>query len=398
MNFNEAFEKYRANTASEEEIRFVEAEIEKNRLIGDYLEEQSGFALPQTLPPMQADGDWKRIRRAVKRRSIVLVTSSVAILLALLLAFQFVGLPLLNKLYYDPTTHRYNEFIGDFELYLMVYTNLHFPGLHQLNSSSKNTGIGKYSLSLPRYDSLTGSGSEKIFSGSITRGKLSLPEDFWRGYPYANSFSYGDSSVSPPSGEDLRSMLGYLKTLPDYLRAEVYLSFDRDLTALELAGLLQKYPDTAFVWLAIRSVEPGQQLHPAIGFGPTGLMVYLDEINESYPDFQIHGAIDNIPDTSALAALYESHFQAMLKFQLDHPDIAQARERAGAANALELHRLYYQGVSQYIKQNGLNSYGVVMVGSCAEIVKLAAENPFICEIQLRNLALNTSPPEEPETP
>ena len=393
MNFNEAFEKYRANTASEEEIRFVEAEIEKNRLIGDYLEEKSSFSLPQTLPPVQADGDWKRIRRAVKRRSIVLVTSSVAILLALLLAFQFVGKPLLNKLYYDPTTHRYNEFIGDFELYLMVYTNLHFPGLYQMNSSSKNTGIGKYSLSLPRYDVL--SGSEKILSGSITRGNLSLPEEFWRGYPYANSFSYGDSYVSSPSKEDLSNMLGYLKTLPDYLRAEVYLSFDRDLTALELAGLLQKYPDTAFVWLAIRSVEQGRQLHPTIGFEPTGLMVHLDDINESYPDFQIFGALDNITDTSALAALYESHFQAMLKFQLDHPDIAQVREWESEANALEQHRLYYQGVSQYIRENGLNSYGVVMVGSCAEIVKLAEENPFICEIQLRKLALDTSPPEDP---
>ena len=398
MNFNEAFEKYRASSASEEEIRFVEAEIEKNRLIGDYLEEQSGFALPETLPPMQENGDWKRIRRAVKRRSIVLVSSSVAILLALLLAFQFVGRPLLNKLYYDPTIHSYNEFVGDFELSLAVYTSLHLPGLYQLNSFTKNTGIGKYSFSLPRYDML--SGSEKILSGSITRGKLSLPQEFWQGYPYANSFSYGDPYVHPPSEETLHSMLGYLKTLPDYLHAEVHISFDRDLTALELAELLQKYPDTGFVWLAVRAVEPEHQLRPAIGLKPNGsTAIVLDKINESYPNFQIFDALEEVTDASDLAALYESHFQALLKFQLDHPDIARAPERAqtriNEESALEQHQRYYQGISQYIKENGLNSYGVVVVGSCAEIVKLAEENPFICEIQLRKLALDTSPPEDP---
>ena len=39
MKFHELLERYKNNTATEEEIRLVEEELEKNELINDYLSE-----------------------------------------------------------------------------------------------------------------------------------------------------------------------------------------------------------------------------------------------------------------------------------------------------------------------------------------------------------------------
>ena len=51
MTFKEAMEHYRAGTASTEERKLVEQELEKNQLIAEYLDEQWDDRITAPPPP-----------------------------------------------------------------------------------------------------------------------------------------------------------------------------------------------------------------------------------------------------------------------------------------------------------------------------------------------------------
>ena len=59
MNFEEAFARYQAHTATAEETALVERELEKFRLLEDYLAARELPDLPETLP-YGTESLWKR--------------------------------------------------------------------------------------------------------------------------------------------------------------------------------------------------------------------------------------------------------------------------------------------------------------------------------------------------
>ena len=99
MNFETAFAHYQAHTATAEETALVERELEKYRLIEDYLAEQELPELPEDAAAA-ASAETKAVKRRLNRRTRNIVLISTAAVLAVVLLLQLVVSPLLNRRVY----------------------------------------------------------------------------------------------------------------------------------------------------------------------------------------------------------------------------------------------------------------------------------------------------------
>ncbi|MCT8136840.1 hypothetical protein H1D32_03150 [Anaerobacillus sp. CMMVII] len=185
MNFRELLEKYQNETATEEEKRIVEDELEKNRVIKEYLDivdenESLNFKFEE-----ENFDDMKQIRKEVRKKKATVILSSVALVFILLAGFRFILTPVLNSFYYNPNQNSYSDYSIDLGAKLATYTELHFPTIVTNGVNASSTGIGSYSFSLKQYDTFKG---ELIgISGDIKRSRLTVDEAFWK-YPPLNLF------------------------------------------------------------------------------------------------------------------------------------------------------------------------------------------------------------------
>ena len=163
----------------------------------------------------------------------------------------------------------------------------------------------------------------------------------------ANAFTRGVSySDAELQKENLPDTVAYLKTLPDYVNVKAALSFQKDLSMEELAALQMKDQNSLpILWVAVRNAnyyrnaEIGTettdssadvtratvqmndsfpaQLLPQVGFEPNGTGIYFEQINNSYPNFELSPHLSDT-DSKKNGALYESHFQTLLQVMADH--------------------------------------------------------------------------------
>ena len=124
MKFEELLKKYKDGTATPEECAAVEEELEKVRLIEEFLAEEDA---PLPLPEVAAAGEVKAVQRTIKRRTRSTTLAVVAGVLALLLLLQFVLLPLLNRRIYDREDYEVSEGFSEYRMTMDVFTQLFLP-------------------------------------------------------------------------------------------------------------------------------------------------------------------------------------------------------------------------------------------------------------------------------
>ena len=88
------------------------------------------------------------------------------------------------------------------------------------------------------------------------------------------------------------------------------------------------------------------------------------------------------------AALYASHFKAMLRFQLDHLDFLKAIDKDFG------YQQYYNSVLEYVEENGVKTYGLLLMGSPKDLLAFC-KNDFVCKIMLDDMAFSRWPQAEP---
>ena len=99
MDFETAFAHYQSSTATAEETALVERELEKYRLIEDYLAEQELPELPEDAAAA-ASAETKAVKRRLNRRTRNTVVITAAAVLAVVLLLLLVVSPLLNRRVY----------------------------------------------------------------------------------------------------------------------------------------------------------------------------------------------------------------------------------------------------------------------------------------------------------
>ncbi|MCT8136841.1 anti sigma factor C-terminal domain-containing protein [Anaerobacillus sp. CMMVII] len=171
-----------------------------------------------------------------------------------------------------------------------------------------------------------------------------------------------------------------LKSLPTFSYIKAYISFDRDLSMGEIAELVNKTGDSGLyiAWVGIRNSEKDIQRLPLIGFEPTGTGPVFNKINEEYPHYEISEYMS--ASNTVNENLYENHFRDLIQFQLDHLDFFNMIDQRHFNE-------YYQSVKDYINQNGIYSYGIVVQGYPESILHLTNQVERFSDIYVEDIKM-----------
>ena len=354
MTFKEAMEHYRAGTATEEQRQLVEEELEKSKLIAEYLDAQWE---EEAIIPAGSVEEMKQVRKSLRKRNVLIVLTSLVLVAALALATVFAGIPAAESRYWDPAQNSYGmTHYNDLELMLAAYAELFCPDVNLIGATSDKTGFAKYDITLQYWDANKGGDSRYVF-GTIDKGVLDIPQGVLR-HCSVNIF---DRATYPfyPAGENWKeNVTKKLEQLPEYVTVTAAVSFPEDKSMEELLEFRSSLERGYVGWVGIRTAPESEQLLPLCGMNPFVGGVIRTKINDYYPCFDLKQGYCTPESLSA-------HFQSLLQLSAD-----QVRAGTGIDERYTIHESFYTQVLKYVAENGVYSYGCYVCASPAAILKL----------------------------
>ena len=296
----------------------------------------------------------KAIRKRLHRRSLSIILISVLLAAGILLGTIFVVMPAIEKSYWDPKESSYgSQFSEDLELTLAAYGELFTDDVNITSVWAERTGFASHNLTIQYSDTALGGDSLYTY-GTLAKGNLSLPMDFMRTIS-SNIFERGSYPEYPLDEEVKESVRDRLEALPDYTRVYVAASFPEDLTMEELLHFQSTLKNGTIGWIGIRNSEVDKQRLPLCGMTPFSGGILWENINDSYPYFNIKGE-------ERTAESLAQHFKSLLKYSIDREteDKGVGREPVS----------YYNEVLEYVEENGVNCYGCYLAASPATVLEL----------------------------
>ena len=377
MTFRERLEKYKNHTATEEEKRMVEEELEKYEALTGYLLAED-FTPPEE--GQASPEEWEKIDRSMKRRNRRIVAAAVVLacfIMVLVFAFQ----PVISKvIWYDPTEADMQEFAYDIDCHLAVLTELTMPEVQVESVLPTEQGWGKYDLQIQQRDWSTG--GYTWLNGTVARGSIELNRNAYQ-YSSMNVFSRGTRPFVDVDGEHSvirtpQEAKAALAELPEYVRLEAYVSLGKDWTMEELEAFQREYDPQGYDmgWVGVRTSPEEQQLVPLMGFDAGGSGYVFNNVDEAYPFYEL-SMHEDVP----LAEAWENHFLALLQYSVDHGDF-YAR-----LNQSNNHGGICQMVQEYVTENGVRTYGFLYYGTPSEISKVL-EHPDVEGIYVSDARLD----------
>lgn len=379
MDFKTAMEHVRNGTATEEERRLVDSEVDKYLLITEHLDAQWEKEAP---PTPEAMPEMKQLHAKLRRRNVLLILTCLLLVAAIAAAAAAYISPKMeekqqeqvqqqvqhqledkektlaeeNAKYRNPDETTYPETLStDLNLILECYNELHLTHYRNIRvGSSTQTGIGTYQLSF--YCETWGNPTE-FFEGTLEKNVLTIPlgvnDRYSQFFPLQN-YIHTDYAASEYGKEDLESCRSYyfkyLPPLPDYVKITADIAFPEKLSMeqlLEFKALLESMgsdPDrpSVITWVGICN---GQTW--VCGMKPfthnTG-----EDPSEEYPylrDPQMCDSAENL----------EQHFKSLLKFSQDQIDLGREIVTNDETT------WYYDAALDYVEENGVYTYGCKIV-------------------------------------
>jgi len=374
MIFREAMEHYRAGICSDEERQLVETELEKSRLIADYLDEEWEMpALEKTAGAGEAE--LKKIKRNLHRRSAAIVAASVALAALILLGVLYLVLPAAERQYWNPAENSYDMPLAtDLEVDFRAYTEL-FTDAQTIDSVvAERTGFAAYSLRIQSFDSARGGSSSHSY-GSLVKDELSIPYDLLR-MGALNVFERASFPEYSLSEENKARIRQNLEALPEYVEVYAAISFTEDLSmeeVMEFGNHLREEEGGHVDLVGIRNSEEFVQRYPLCGMKPWSSGIVLEGINDDYPLFELKGQDHVTP------ADLEQHFRSLLTY---------SRDRAEAGRGVsEIPPSYYEEVLKYVEEYGIYSYGCYITASPGTVLELL-DSGMITQAWVKDARIN----------
>lgn len=161
--------------------------IEKSKSAGDSRNQQEDEFNRQFI---------KEIQRFIRRAFIKMGLAVGVVVLAVVLCAVFILPKVVSKFYYDP-----NEVAGKYEemtttrmeLDMSVYSELFLPGNHRDQVNAVSRGYGEYDIVIPQTSSWTGKFTS--VSGRLVRGKLTLYDNNVLSRPIMQFYIPGDETA-----------------------------------------------------------------------------------------------------------------------------------------------------------------------------------------------------------
>lgn len=370
MTFRELLEKYKNQTATPEERKQVEAELEKYNALTEYLLEQDVDMEGEDLAGQQEE--LQKIDRSMKKRGRRIIAIAVVIacvVMGALTAFQ----PAISKvIWYDPTERDFQQYSYDISCHLAVLAELTMPEVQMESVMITEKGWGQYDLQVQQRE--WSSGEYLWEDGTVTRGKIQLKSNVYQ-YSVINAFSRGTAEFGNSVMTESAKAKAALADLPEYLKMEAYVSLGKDWTMEELENFAAQQ-DGYLGWVGVRTSPEDQQFLPLMGFDADSSGYIWENVDAAYPFYEL-SMHEDVP----LAEAWEKHFLALLQYSIDHGDF-YAR-----LNQSNDHGSTCQMVQEYVTENGVKTYGFLYYGTPAEMRKLLenedVEGIDVTDYQLR---------------
>lgn len=353
MDFNELFIKYKNGTATDAEIEIVEAEIEKNKMINDYLAESLDDLF------IEENTDQLEIKEQVSKKLRKNVLYSVATIILLYIFANSVISPLIDSMYYNPKKVTQGESMNDITFDMIALTELTVPGYQFKTAIVDEKGYGSYDIILRRTNEF-GRHEERI--------PIQLNRDAREGF-FDYLFSYDletKLTEEAPLMFDYELPLGDLKSEHNY--ASVFITFNSPLSLSEATSYEQTYDQLRFQWM---SIEHGiERRNEKIGFQPVSSIrtSFGDSPDkELYPLFFLSDMYLNdkkayVSTADILAANYETHVKTLLNYMIDREKFVTVFDRNNTILKL------YEDTLSYIDENGLKVEGMLIYGDTTDLV------------------------------
>ena len=372
MTFKEAMEHYRAGTATQEQRQMVEEELEKSKLIAEYLDAQWEENVSIPAAPVE---EMKQVRKSLRKRNARIVFTSLVLVAALALATVYIGIPAAESRYWDPAQNSYGTaYCDDLELMLAAYTELFCPGINLVGATSSKTGFAKYDITLQYWDANQG-GDNRYAFGTIDKGVLSIPQGVLR-HCSVNIFDRATYPFYPASEDWKEKVTKKLEQMPEYVTVTAAISFPEDKSMEELLEFRSSLEHVFVGWVGIRTASEIEQLLPLCGMNPFAGGVIRSQINDHYPCFDLKGDYYT-PETLT------KHFQSLLQLSAD-----QVSAGTGIDERYTVHKSYYTQALEYVTENGVYSYGCYVSASPAAILALI-ESGAVSSVHIEDIWISS---------
>lgn len=417
MNFKELLQRYREGTATKEEELQVKKELEKYESIEEYFSEDlSDRFLQEELPNKDESKDDRKdenvpkekdlnIQKLVNRRLRKVILTSVVIVVLLYVSVFYGVSAIVNEMYYDPTAVTEAEESDhprtDYHFDMTAYVSLNMPG-HVISSFTPvlPEGFGNYELYYPLRNLFSRQSQNHTIN--VSRGDLTYAEggifkwenraDLWAGFEliqYPDRYEFEESEdVSAEEAQDYREQeterknnitLDYLEELNPLSYLSMHVVFEEDLSMMEFYKLSREHSSLDFKWVGIRTAPQGtrwsenQPMH-LIGFNPNT----SDEPSgnsrpdpEEYPLFNLNDHWDEpIRSEEDYAKNYETHFHSRLSYLSQREEFVEIFD----FNSYKVE--FYEEALNYIEQEGIHTYGVVVYGTVEDYSEAINDLPY----------------------
>lgn len=310
----------------------------------------------------EQDGEIKKIQKTIRRRNWKIISTSVVLAAVLLAVSAFGIIPWAESLYWNPDETTYRDGT-DLEITLQAYMELFTPGYYNVTGITYHrTGFASYDLEIPLKP--VAHGERFSVGGTLERNTLNLDEAFRfpEGKDYCG-FSSFRLPVTPESPSFEEAQREKLSMLPEYIRVEAALTFTEDLSMEELVKFWSKMtfesepqdPYANITWVAVRSMEPSTEWTPFCGMSLWGNCRSYNLVDLDYRCFSGPANLDQ--------ESLEHHFKSLLRYSADQ--LEKGKGIAPYGNE-EL----YTEILDYVEENGVKTYGVVVIGTPQMLLEL----------------------------
>lgn len=410
MTYRELLKLYKQGKLEESTRKKIEAEIEKQDAISEYLYEEgeipefSGLEKEpgcfhdlneeSQMTEQQNNGRFIReIQHSVRRAFIKMGMIIGAVVLAIVLCAVFILPKVVSRFYYDP-----NEVAGKYEemtttrmdLDLSVYSELFLPGNHRDQVSAVSRGYGEYDIVIPQTSSWTGKFTS--VSGRLVRGKLTLYDNNILSRPSMQFYLPGDESAweaweVDENGKETKmdtearkkaSIQDSRVAIEEYNDNDWYLAYVSINDIMDYKDFItwyknlsdQKNLEWGALWCAVHTEdEDGYCVEPNIGFCPMPSGMSMSWDKETYPYLSL---LDNVDSGYEVQEKNEetmqTHFISMLSYIQDHDEIlsmmGQTTDSPGR----------YQDMIEYVKKNRLKIHGFAVSAKKKTLLELYKED------------------------
>lgn len=425
MTYRELLQLYRQGKLEEAEKKKVEADIERQDAIGEYLFDQAeipgmedwetGCAqekedIMRSEEEMQEKQFFREINRQIRRAFIKMGVTVGAIVLAAILLILFVLPGAVSKLYYQPdkviaSDSESQTETRQMDLDLAVLTELMLPGYYRDNVNVTDRGYGKYDIRITQ--NVVRNGEAHDISGKLERGRLTLYDtntlrlmpgnefDWFQRKSTTLSLRQQDAQEKKEEKEgakdtddtietvhimhgatDRESMKTTLKELDENKEYLAYVSLNQMMDYEKFYQFIENQPGIYHTWCAVKTNDVDKEDGYAtfstdnVGFycDPTVYSTALNWDEKKYPMLSGSKILqkDDYEKTVRKESYAKQHMISMLRYMQDNPKAFEMFVEDSYSD--------FDQMADYIEKNGVKVYGFAVLGGKEDLQKLSRQS------------------------